>query len=156
MSSLRFITGIIITVILAGASTGRDLRPSDHGLSFQSPPPANSPTEMRSFFNSNNNSSNSSSSDNSPWGITDSIPPAIQRTTGNGGGRLGKALVWGSLVCGITGGVLLVVSIFIYLFNKKRRRNSEQNDSFRFDDDNNFNLNNSNNVAKKQELVQNY
>ncbi|PNX57152.1 hypothetical protein L195_g050256, partial [Trifolium pratense] len=102
MSSLRFITGIIITVILAGASTGRDLRPSDHGLSFQSPPPANSPTEMRSFFNSNNNSSNSSSSDNSPWGVTDSIPPAIQRTTGNGGGRLGKALVWGSLVCGIT------------------------------------------------------
>jgi hypothetical protein len=60
---------------------------------------------------------------------------------------LGKALVWASLVCGITGGVLLVVSILIYLFNKKRRRNLEQNDSFRFDDDNNFNLNN--NVANK-------
>ncbi|GAU50798.1 hypothetical protein TSUD_410730 [Trifolium subterraneum] len=149
MSSLGFITGIIITVILTGTTAGRDLRPSDHGLSFQSPPPANSPTEMRSFFNSNNNSSNSSSSfDNSPWGVTDSIPPAIQRTTGrNGGGRLGKALVWASLVCGITGGVLLVVSILIYLFNRKRRRNLEQNDSFRFDDDNN--------VTNKQELVQN-
>jgi hypothetical protein len=139
----------MITVILAGGSAGRDLRPSNHGLSFQSPPPANSPTEMRSFFNSNNNnSSNSSSIDNSPWGITDSIPPEIRRTTGNnGGGRLGKALVWASLACGITGGVLLVVSILIYLFNKKRRRNLEQNDSFRFDDDNNFNLNN--NVANK-------
>jgi hypothetical protein len=141
----------MITVILAGGSAGRDLRPSNHGLSFQSPPPANSPTEMRSFFNSNNNnSSNSSSSsfDNSPWGITDSIPPEIRRTTSNnGGGRLGKALVWASLVCGITGGVLLVVSILIYLFNRKRKRNLAQNDSFRFDDDNNFNLNN--NVANK-------
>jgi hypothetical protein len=104
---------------------------------------------MRSFFNSNNNnSSNSSSIDNSPWGITDSIPPEIRRTTGsNGGGRLGKALVWASLACGITGGVLLVVSILIYLFNRKRKRNLAQNDSFRFDDDNNFNLNN--NVANK-------
>ena len=143
MSSLtHFIitTTIIITAILAGVSTARDLRPSDHGLSFQSPPLANSPPDMKSFFNTNSSSTSSSPSFDAYRNVPDSLPPAYWTTTGNGGGKLKKALVMASLVCGITGGVLLVVSILLCLFNKHRRKNSERNDSFR-DDDNNYNVN---------------
>ncbi|KAL5097679.1 hypothetical protein RYX36_002006 [Vicia faba] len=149
MASLTgFITAIIIIVSLAGSSTGRDLRPSDHGLDYQSSPPVNSPPDMKSFFNSNN----SSSSYASPWNLTDSVPPALPRTTGNGRGRLRKALVMASLVCGITGVILLVVSVLLFRF-WHQRRNSEQNDSFRLDDDNfNFNINNNDN-ANKHEVV---
>ncbi|CAK8531129.1 unnamed protein product [Lathyrus sativus] len=152
MASLTgFITAIIITIILAGSSAGRDLRPSDHGLGYQSSPPANSPPDMRSFFNSNNSSSDSSS-DAFNWNATDSAPPALPRSTGNGRRRLGKALVIGSLLCGVTGVTLLVVSCLLCVFGCLRvRRNSEQNDSFRHGDDN-FNLNNNNNDNNDNKL----
>ncbi|XP_058749429.1 uncharacterized protein LOC131622415 [Vicia villosa] len=147
------LTGLLTVIILAGVCTGRELRPSDHGLGYQSSPPANSPPDMKSFFNSNNSSSSSSFSDASPWNLTNSLPPVLPRTTGHDGGRLGKALVMASLVCGITGVILLVVSVLLFLF-KRRRRNSEQNDSFRVDDDNfNFNNNNNNDNANKLEVV---
>lgn len=60
---------------------------------------------------------------------------------------MGRALVIASLVCGITGGILLVASGLLYLF-KKRRRKPSLNESFRDDDDdgNNNNVHNANKV----------
>lgn len=152
MTSLTgFITAITITILLAGSSAGRELRPSDHGLGYQSSPPANPPSDMRSFFNSNNSSS-SSSPDAFNWNVTDSVPPALPKTTVHDRTPLSKALIIASLVCGVTGVSLLVVSVFLCLFGYIRR-NSEQNESFRHDDDN-FNINNNNN-ANKLEVMQN-
>ncbi|KAK7331277.1 hypothetical protein VNO77_25497 [Canavalia gladiata] len=138
---------IAIVVLLAGGSAARDLRPSEHGLVFQASPPANSSVEMRSFFNSNKGSS---PSDAPLQNVTESMPPSWWRATGDGSGggsHLRGALMMASLVCGITGGVLLVASALLYLFKHRRRPN--QNDSFRphssgTNDHHNFRNNNAN------------
>ncbi|XP_061339687.1 uncharacterized protein LOC133286303 [Gastrolobium bilobum] len=154
MASLpEFATAVIIIIafMLAGYSAARELRPSDHGLVFQTSPPANSSLEMRSFFN---NSKGSSSSGVSLRNATESLPPSWWTSTGGGGGRgghLGRALMVASLVCGVTGGILLVASGLLYLFKNRKKQN--QNDSFRADNNNNNNYNNNN--ANKLQLVRN-
>ncbi|ESW19478.1 hypothetical protein PHAVU_006G128300 [Phaseolus vulgaris] len=151
-------TAILVTValLLAGSSSaGRDLRPSEHGLFFQASPPVNSSPEMRSFF-----STTKGSSDAPVRNATESLPPQWWGVGGGGGGRshVGQALMTASLVCGITGGVLLVASALLYLF--KYRKKPPQNESFRAS--NNYNNNNNNNYCnnvshnnneKKLELV---
>ncbi|XP_027339313.1 proline-rich receptor-like protein kinase PERK7 [Abrus precatorius] len=156
MASLSGFATITIALLFAGSSAGRDLRPSEHGLVFQSSPPANSSVEMRSFFNSNKGSS---STDSPLRNITESLPPPWWRSSdgGGGGSHLGGALMMASLVCGITGGVLLVASALLYLFKHRRKHN--QNDSFRAHSSNHTNnntINNrnyNNNSANKLQLV---
>jgi len=122
-------------VVLAGAS--RELRPSEHGLTFQtlSPAGAHSSPEMRSFFNSANASpAMSSSSDVAlPRAMDsgDASPPAWWQPTGDhGGDGVGKALTVASLVCGVAGAVLLVVSGVIYLFRHRNRKQKKLNAAF--------------------------
>ncbi|MED6135059.1 hypothetical protein PIB30_042745 [Stylosanthes scabra] len=145
----EFTAAVILAVILAGDSSAygsRDLRPSDHGLLYQSSPPTNS-TTMRSFFNgdgsssassSSSSSSSSSDSDESSFpeatNFTASLPPpwwSPAPKSSGGGRRLGGALVVASLVCGVTGVALLVATGLVYLF--KHRRRSKLNESFRSD-----------------------
>ncbi|KAK7332566.1 hypothetical protein VNO80_29319 [Phaseolus coccineus] len=144
-------TAILITValLLAGSSSaGRDLRPSDHGLLFQASPPANSSPEMRSFF-----STTKGSSDTPVRNATESLPPQWWGVGGGGRSHVGQALMTASLVCGITGGVLLVASALLYLF--KYRKKPRQNEPFHASNNNNNNCNNvsHNNSDKKLQLV---
>ncbi|OIV95995.1 hypothetical protein TanjilG_27099 [Lupinus angustifolius] len=116
-------------IILAGESTGRDIRPSDHGFHFQnSSAAANSPMEM--FFNST--STNNMPLPN-PVNSTDYMPPlSWRRITGGGGGKhWGGVLMVISLVCGITGVIILLVTAFVYFFNRKRNNKPTLNESFR-------------------------
>ncbi|KAL1320608.1 hypothetical protein HN51_065282 [Arachis hypogaea] len=146
----EFAASVIFAVIIAGDSSAfgsRDLRPSDHGLVFQSSPPANSST-MRSFFNgagsssasSSSSSSSSSDSDVSSFpeatNLTASLPPpwwSPSPSSGGGARRLGGALVVASLVCGVTGVALLVATGLVYLFKHRRRNKLNLNESFRSD-----------------------
>lgn len=151
LSGLATAILIAIALLLAGtSSSGRDLRPSEHGLVFQASPPANSSPEMKSFFSTSKGSSSSSSSNaDAPLrNATESLPPPWWGVTGGGGGRshVGRALMTASLVCGITGGVLLVASALLYLF--KHRRNPHQNEPFRARNDGTVN-----NSANKLQLV---
>lgn len=129
-------------LILAGISSSKELRPSDHGLTFQTLSPAgpHSSPEMRSFFNNENSSPTMSSSSDValPRAMdSDASPPAWWRPAGDqgGGDRVGKVLTVASLVCGVAGAVLLVASGLIYLF-KHRNRKQKLNAAFCGDNSN--------------------
>ncbi|XP_027348508.1 uncharacterized protein LOC113860082 [Abrus precatorius] len=143
---------VFVVLILAGDSSARELRPSDHGLTFQtlSPAGAHSSPEMRSFFNSANSSPTmSSSSDVALPRAMDSgeaSPPSWWRSGGGSDGRdhVGKALTVASLVCGIAGAVLLVASGLIYALKYRNRKQNldaafcgENGNEGENDDDNN-------------------
>ncbi|GFP95956.1 hypothetical protein PHJA_001739700 [Phtheirospermum japonicum] len=116
MSQYGVVTFVALVAILGRPCGGRDLRPSDHGLSYQgdpSPPPARSgdAQEMLSFFGATTSS------------------PAVEG--GRGGGvarddagrdhvRLG--LVVASGVCGLTGVVLLVVSGVVFVVRLQKQK----------------------------------
>ncbi|XP_054779290.1 uncharacterized protein LOC129287149 [Prosopis cineraria] len=133
MASLPgFATAVIIGLMFAGESIGKDLRPSEHGLEFQNSPSAwlNYSSEMRSFFNSSqaSNSSdimtmpkptNSSDSSRSSW---------WSNTDGGERNHVRNALVVASLVCGVTGVILLVATGLLFL-SKHRKHKHEVNES---------------------------
>ncbi|KAE9610376.1 hypothetical protein Lal_00006591 [Lupinus albus] len=125
---------ILLTVlIIAGLSSAKDLRPSDHGLVFQTLSPASSyfTPDMKSFFNTDKSSPSTTSTVAFNYG--DAMPPSWRRSTNlNGGGdSLGKTLVAVSVVCGIAGVVLLVASVLIYMY---KHPNQELNAAFRGND----------------------
>ncbi|XP_050287957.1 uncharacterized protein LOC126726671 [Quercus robur] len=127
-----------LTMMNADHSESHELRPSDHGLEFQTNTPSSSdsekspPPEMMSFFgNSSSTSSdvampkalNSNSSSSSAAGDDDDTS-----WWGNNAGR-GKSkdhvrdvLLVGSVACGLTGVVLLVISALLYIFKFRKQR----------------------------------
>lgn len=119
-------TPVMIGFMLTGELTSaRELRPSDHGLVFQNSPPS---PEMMSFFIGNNSSPGSSTSSGSAlpkaMNSSDSSPSSWWRGTAGGGGRdhVREALMVASLVCGITGVILLLVaSAMLFLFKYRKR-----------------------------------
>jgi len=67
----------------------------------------------------------------------DASPPAWwQSAGGHGGDGVGKALTVASLVCGVAGAVLLVVSGLIYLFKHRNRKQKKLNAAFRVENGN--------------------
>ncbi|OIW00545.1 hypothetical protein TanjilG_24275 [Lupinus angustifolius] len=148
---------ILFTVlILAALSSARDLRPSDHGLIFQTLSPASAyfTPEMKSFFNADKSSPSTSSSVALPRTMNygDATPPSWRRSTAldGGGDRLGKALMAVSVVCGIAGVVLLVASVLIYMYKNPKQ---ELNAAFRSENGNDGENNEDNN--KLQLVVHN-
>ena len=128
-----------MTMMNADHSESHELRPSDHGLEYQTNTPSSSdsgkspPPEMMSFFgnssstssdvampkalNSNSNSSSSSPDDDTSW----------WNNAGRGGGGKSKdhvrdVLLVGSIACGLTGVVLLVASALLYVFKFRKQR----------------------------------
>ncbi|KAF8031868.1 hypothetical protein BT93_D0938 [Corymbia citriodora subsp. variegata] len=118
-------------------SESRELRPSDHGLRFQDPPPAGAklPQEMASFFGG----SPSSPSSSNPSGSSPAVPllngtissgdPWWRGGGGYGGSggegrgtrhRMRGALLVASIVCGITGVALLFASGLVFLFKFRK------------------------------------
>ncbi|XP_061362594.1 uncharacterized protein LOC133306305 [Gastrolobium bilobum] len=148
---------VFVELILAGDSSARELRPSDHGLVFQtlSPAGAHSSPEMRSFFNNENSSPTMSSSSDvalpRAMNSGQASPPSWFRSAaGDRGDGVGKALTVASLVCGMAGAVLLVASGLIYLFKYRKHK---LNAAFRGD---NVNINEDhgeNNDDNKLQLV---
>ncbi|GKV03958.1 hypothetical protein SLEP1_g16187 [Rubroshorea leprosula] len=124
----------LITLIMLIAEA-RELRPSNHGLEYQVPPPTGqkSPPEMMSFFGNTSSSTPfnmaqpraMNSSDSSWWesGSGNGSGGGI----GRGGDRLRHVLLVASLVCGGTGAALLVASAFIHLYRYQKRRSSSSN-----------------------------
>ncbi|XP_011096688.1 uncharacterized protein LOC105175794 [Sesamum indicum] len=109
-------------------SAARDLRPSDHGLSYQqhSLPPAQNgdAQEMRSFFGT---ATSSSSSVQLPEAknISDtwwSAHAGGGRTRDVGGDHVRLGLLVASAVCGLTGVVLLGVSGVVFLFRLQKQK----------------------------------
>ncbi|XP_030552384.1 zinc finger protein 219-like isoform X1 [Rhodamnia argentea] len=120
-------------------SEARELRPSDHGLQYQDPPPAGAKPapEMASFFGASPPSPPSSNSSASSPGMA--LPNAMNSSNdpwwrgggyGGGGGEGGRgrrdrvrgALLVASIVCGITGIALLFASGLVFLFNFRKER----------------------------------
>ncbi|CAK8578654.1 unnamed protein product [Lathyrus sativus] len=140
---------VFIILILTGYSSSRDLRPSDHGLLFQTLSPAgtHSSPEMRSFFNSDNSSPTVSSSSSSDFAMPNAIttgdhstpPSSWRRDSGEDG--VGNALKAASLACGIVGAFLILASSLIYVFKYRKRVRNEalrgNNGEFENDDGNN-------------------
>ncbi|XP_030552386.1 uncharacterized protein LOC115756666 [Rhodamnia argentea] len=121
-------------------SEARELRPSDHGLQCQDPPPAGAKPspEMASFFGASPPPSPSSSDSSASSSPAMTIPTAANssnnpwlRGGGYGGsveGRRGRrshvrgALLVASIVCGITGVALLFASGMLCLFKFRKDR----------------------------------
>ncbi|XVF26349.1 hypothetical protein REPUB_Repub14bG0008400 [Reevesia pubescens] len=107
---------LITIILIIGESTARELRPSDHGLEYQSLPPTGlKSTGMMSFFGSTSKSSSSTPS-------TVALPKAMNsndtswwKSNRHGSDHVRHVLVLGSLVCGVTGVALLAASAFIYV-----------------------------------------
>ncbi|KAI4297073.1 hypothetical protein L6164_036981 [Bauhinia variegata] len=134
MASLTGIAAVMLVLVFAGESGARDLRPSDHGLEFQTAPLTglNHTQEMKSFFNGKNLSPTSNVALPKAMNSSDSSPSSWWRTAGvGGGGRNGggdhvrNALVIASLVCGITGVILLVASGLLYVFKYRKQKSNE-------------------------------
>ncbi|XWS11533.1 hypothetical protein CRYUN_Cryun37aG0006500 [Craigia yunnanensis] len=103
--TIRIAATITIIILIIRESTARELRPSDHGLEYQSLPPTGLKSPgMMSFFGSTSNSSSST-----PYTVA--LPKAINSNDtswwGAGSKRRGSdhvrhVLLLGSLVCGVT------------------------------------------------------
>ena len=111
----------ITIIILVWESTARELRPSDHGLEYQSlPPTALKSPEMMSFFGAKSKSSTSSSSTPSTMVLPKAMNSNDTTWWGAGSNRrendqVRNVLLLGSLVCGVTSVALLAASAFVYV-----------------------------------------
>ncbi|KAL5838933.1 hypothetical protein ACOSQ4_011541 [Xanthoceras sorbifolium] len=115
---------MLIAITIVKSTKAREVRPSEHGLDYQSPPPLSETTSqgMESFFKG---SMSPSSSENV------ALPRAMNSTdtswwSGGGGGsdRVRHVMLVASVVCGATGVSLLVASAFIYIFRYRTRKSS--------------------------------
>lgn len=116
--------GIVVALYLPQIAIpivdGKELRPSDHGLTNEAEAPetaqADSP-QMLSFFGGGF----SSTTQPLPEARNFSDPSWSSRRVG-GGDHVRKVLIVSSLVCGIVGIVLLVVAGFLFLHRFRNQR----------------------------------
>ena len=121
--TIKIAAAITVLILIIRESTARELRPSDHGLEYQSLPPTGLKSPgMMSFFGSTSKSSSSTPS-------TVALPKATNSNDtswwGAGSKRQGSdhvrhMLLLGSLVCGVTGVALLAASALIYVIKRIR------------------------------------
>ncbi|KAK0578172.1 hypothetical protein LWI29_006246 [Acer saccharum] len=115
----------LLIAITTVSTAARELRPSYHGLEYQSPPPSSeqTPQEVKSFFKG---------SMSPPTQENVALPKAMNSTDtslwwSSGGSHEGRdrarrVMLVASLVCGATGVTLLVASAFIYFFRYRKRK----------------------------------
>ncbi|XP_030443263.2 formin-like protein 4 [Syzygium oleosum] len=144
MASSRGISALLALCVLfptdVARPEARELRPSDHGLQFQDPPPAGAKPspEMASFFGAPPSPPNSSASSSPAAPLPDATGSSDDlgwrgASYGGDGGEAGRrrrrrdrvrgALLVASIVCGIAGVALLFASglVFLFKFRKERR-----------------------------------
>ncbi|KAH7836812.1 hypothetical protein Vadar_005976 [Vaccinium darrowii] len=124
---------IVIILVVGRSECSRDLRPSEHGLSYQSnatvaAAAGDDSPETMSFFGGTTSAATASvpfpeeknGTSDASWG---------RGVSGGGGQRRdhGKdALVVASVVCGATGVVLLVVASLLFVFQYQRQRSNNE------------------------------
>ncbi|KAL8508064.1 hypothetical protein ACS0TY_018569 [Phlomoides rotata] len=120
--------GVVAFIAFAALSAGRDLRPADHGLTYQegSVPPAQNADaqEMRSFFGSSVQLPEAKNISDT-W--ISAHADGTARDVGKDHVTVRVALLVASAVCGLTGVVLLAISgvVFVYRLQKQRRKAAE-------------------------------
>ncbi|KVI09235.1 uncharacterized protein LOC112513372 [Cynara cardunculus var. scolymus] len=110
----------LIAIPVLRPSEGKELRPSDHGLSNQGDEQAKAP-QMSSFFGSG------VSSTTQPLPEARNLSDPSWSSGGSGGGsadHVRKVLIVSSLVCGIAGIFLLVAAGILFLHRFKNRRST--------------------------------
>jgi hypothetical protein len=123
---------IIVMIIIVQDSKARELRPSDHGLEYQSMPPTGVrfPPDMKQFFGASSAATSTSSSGVALPKEMNSNDTSWWRAAGGGGGGGGggdhvrHVLLVASLVCGVTGLALLVTSALIFYFMRHKNQSS--------------------------------
>ncbi|KAI5671100.1 hypothetical protein M9H77_11464 [Catharanthus roseus] len=136
MANCFFILFVTTIPVFISQSDGRYLRPSDHGLAYQNTSNLAKeymPAEMLSFFNGGNKTTsvqspstplpearNLSSSD--PGAATWWSKNRKSRDEKNGKNQVRTVLLVTSLVCGLTGVLLLVVSAFVFIYRYRKQR----------------------------------
>lgn len=120
------ITMIVVIALESTTTTidARELRPSDHGLEYYYEP-GESSSEMTSFFgppSSNELSTSTSSSSTLPSAVKSPVT-----TSSKGRDVDDHVLIVGSLVCGLSGVALMVVSALIYFLGYPKLQNSAVN-----------------------------
>ncbi|XP_027085970.2 uncharacterized protein LOC113783182 [Coffea eugenioides] len=124
--------------LLVMQSDGRYLRPSDHGLSYQdtAEPTKETDPEMLSFFNNGKRVSlpeakNLTTGAGSAGGFSPGSDPAAaawwrnrekKRSRDIHKNHVREILLISSLVCGLGGVVLLVVSAFLFILRYRKQR----------------------------------
>ncbi|KAK8496280.1 hypothetical protein V6N13_130322 [Hibiscus sabdariffa] len=108
MTAYLLLITTVIAVVLIRESTGRELRPSDHGLEYQSLPPTGlKSAEMKSFFGATSKSSSKPS--------TVALPKVMNSNDSWWWRGKRQVLLLGSFICGVTGVALLAASAIIYV-----------------------------------------
>lgn len=122
---------IIAMIIIVQDSKARELRPSDHGLEYQSMAPTGVrfPPDMKQFFGASSAATSTSSSGVALPKAMNSNDTSWWRAAGGGGGggggdRVRHVLLVASLVCGVTGLALFVTSALIFYFMRHKNQSS--------------------------------
>lgn len=102
---------LLIIFIFSVQSSGRELRPSDHGLTFQNTSAVTESPDATSFFGGTKSEVPLPEAKNLTdvtWRRSD----GVRRESGG----VSKAWLVASLVCGVTGVALLSVAAFVFIF----------------------------------------
>lgn len=114
---------LCLPLIVAVKAAAMEIRPSEHGLEFQSPPPAGdkSSPDMRSFFGGVSSPTPEVALP-LPKVMNSSEAPGWWSHRDGGNKRLKNALLVATAACGITGVALLVGSTLFYVYKVKNQR----------------------------------
>ncbi|XP_023518243.1 uncharacterized protein LOC111781779 [Cucurbita pepo subsp. pepo] len=113
----------VYLLFIVAIAAALEIRPSEHGLEFQSPPAAGdkSSPEMRSFFGGTSSPTPEVALP-LPKAMNSSEAPGWWTHRDGGDKRLRNALLVATAACGITGVTLLVGSTLYYIFKVKNQR----------------------------------
>ncbi|XP_023003567.1 uncharacterized protein LOC111497130 [Cucurbita maxima] len=113
----------VYLLFIVAIEAALEIRPSEHGLEFQSPPAAGdkSSPEMRSFFGGTSSPTPEVALP-LPKAMNSSEAPGWWTHRDGGDKRLRNALLVATAACGMTGVTLLVGSTLYYIFKVKNQR----------------------------------
>ncbi|KAG2689445.1 hypothetical protein I3760_09G138800 [Carya illinoinensis] len=116
----------LISISLTGESESHELRPSYHGLDYQSSAEGKkSAQEMRSFFGGSSPTSTSSNVAMPNAMDSNSTDNGTSWWTGrgsHGADHVRRVLLVASVACGVTGVALFVATTLLYIFKFRRQR----------------------------------
>nr|GME04188.1 Transmembrane protein [Ipomoea batatas]GME11197.1 Transmembrane protein [Ipomoea batatas] len=116
---------VLFVILVSLIADGRELRPSEHGLGNQDSSSGNT-SEMHTFFGGSPESSELPEARNftaSLWnGVAGGKSFGGSLRDGKKDDAIREALFVASMVCGLTGVVLVVASAFLLIFRLRKRK----------------------------------
>ncbi|KAM7266287.1 hypothetical protein ACFE04_004184 [Oxalis oulophora] len=113
---------LYLPLILVDMAAARELRPSDHGLEYQTIAPPMESTKTKSFFKGNLVPNSSSTTLPKVTNSSDITWNQNADGGGGGGGHLRHVLVVVSVVCGGAGLALFIASGLVHVFRNIKPR----------------------------------